>query len=276
MNGRSRMNDKARQRNDLILELGLLVQPIDKLAKAIQIPTANDYRIACAKVQAGDAKWRESAKKLSTFAPDIFLQGEFQNLSHAVERFLRKFKQRLSSVTQNSASLDIRGMCAMEIENLKEDVYSCLSSIPIEWESEIFAANTPFTAYLKVKDAIESATYRIHYFDRYLKPQFFDMFLRDSNLNLEIRLITTASGVNAVSAVSELAKVEFGDYKLIQVAPIEMHDRNLIIDSNVFSLGPGVDRAGVALTNFSVSENSTDAQSEFERVISAGTIIHES
>lgn len=274
------MNEKARQRNDLILELGLLVQPIAELAKAEQPPIANDYRIACAKVQAGDAKWRESAKKLSTFAPDIFLQAEFQNLSHAVERFLQKFNQRLSSVSQNSDHLDIRGMCEMEIENLKKDVYSCLTAIPIEWESEIFAANTPFTAYLKIKDAISSAVSRIHYFDRYLKPQFFDMFLRDSIRTLEIRLITTAGdnsyGINAIRPISDLARVEFGDYKLIQVNPNDMHDRNLIIDSNVFSLGPGVDRAGIALTNFSVSENSTEAQAELERLLISGTTIHES
>lgn len=274
------MNEKAKQRNDLILELGLLVQPIAELAKAEHPPTANDYRIACAKVQAGDSEWRKSAKTLSTIAPDIFLNAEFQNLSHVVERFLRKFNQRLSSVTNNSEPLDLRGMCANEIEKLKEDFYTCLSAIPIEWESEIFAANTPFTAYLKIKDAIASAASRIHYFDRYLKPQFFDMFLRDIDRALEVRLITTAGntsyGVDAVRSISELARVEFGDYKLIQVHPSDMHDRNLIIDSNVFSLGPGVDRAGIALTNFGVSENSIDALAELERVSSSGTIIHES
>jgi hypothetical protein len=274
------MNEKARQRNDLILELGLLVQPIAELAEAENPPFANDYRIACAKIQNGDAKWRESARRLSTFAPDIFLQAEFQNLSHAVERFLQKFKQRLSSVSQNSDRLDIRAMCATEIDNLKEDDYSCLSTIPIEWESEIFSANTPFTAYLKIKEAIASTTSRVYYFDRYLKPQFFEMFLRDSNRSLKIRLITTEGnnsyGINAVRAVSELARVEFDDYKLIQVVPNDMHDRNLIVDSNVFSLGPGVDRAGIALTNFSVSENSTEAQAELEKLLDSGTIIHES
>lgn len=277
---RIRMNEKARQRNDLILELGLLVQPIAELAEADFIPTGNDYRIACAKVQAGDAKWRGSARKLATFAPDIFLNAEFQNLTHVVERFLRKFNQRLLSVVNNSEPLDLRGMCENEIENMKKDFYSCLSAIPIEWESEIFAANTPFTSYLKIKEAIGSAESRLYYFDRYLKPQFFDMFLRDIDRAIEVRLITTLGnnsyGINAVRSVSELARVEFQDYKLIQVNPSEMHDRNLIIDSHVFSLGPGVDRAGIALTNFSVSDHTSGALAELFRVLHSGTTIHES
>ncbi|MHC4268484.1 MAG: hypothetical protein ACYSTS_08460 [Planctomycetota bacterium] len=56
----------------------------------------------------------------------------------------------------------------------------------------------------------------------------------------------------------------------------DIHDRNLIVDANIFSLGPGIDKAGIALTNFGFSDSSVAAQAEFARVLTAGTIIHES
>ncbi|MBC8217475.1 MAG: hypothetical protein H8E73_03330 [Planctomycetes bacterium] len=274
------MNEKARQRNDLIIELGILVQPLVELANAENPPILSQYRIACAKVQAGDAKWRESARKLATFAPDIFMNTEFQRLSHVVERFLRDLNGAMAAASKTDDLEKLHRVCSEKIDLMKDDFYSCLSEIPIEWESEIFAANTPFTAYMKIKDAMSSATSRIHYFDRYLKPDFFDLFLRDVSRNLEIRLITTSGnvrfGVSCVRAVSNIARMEFTNYKLIQVTPSDIHDRNLIVDANVFSLGPGIDQAGIALTNFGISDSSDAAQAEFAKVLAAGTIIHES
>ncbi len=65
------MNEKARQRNDLIIELGILVQPLVELANDENLPIIHQYRIACAKVQAGGTKRRKSARELSSFAHDF-------------------------------------------------------------------------------------------------------------------------------------------------------------------------------------------------------------
>ena len=80
-------------------------------------------------------------------------------------------------------------------------------------------------------------------------------------------------GVGAVSPVSILAAQEFTSFQLIQVNPSDLHDRNLRIDDQIFTLGPSVDRAGMALTNFGPTESTDNAHSEFDRIISIGRVI---
>lgn len=272
------MNIKARQRHELIFELGILIQPIVILAEADTAPTLSQLRIASAKVHAGDGAWRGSVRALTTFAPDIFMNTEFQKTSHVVERFLRDINTMIAGVAKNNNSDGLQEWCIDAVAKMKTDFYECLSEIPVEWEPEIFVANTPFTAYMKIKDAISAASSRIHYFDRYLRADFFELFLRDIDRSIEVRLVTTSGndqyGISNIRAVSELAMIEFDDYQLIEVSPGELHDRNLILDTTVFSLGPGVDRAGFALTNFGPSDNSEMAQAEFSRLIENGTIVH--
>jgi hypothetical protein len=47
-------NLKANQRNRLIYEFGLLMQPFEELSEKTSAPKLDDYRKAIAKVQAGD------------------------------------------------------------------------------------------------------------------------------------------------------------------------------------------------------------------------------
>lgn len=274
------MNEKARQRNELIMELGILIQPMVDLVGAGAAPTLSQYRIACAKIQSGDAGWRTSVKKLTSWAPDIIMGTQLNRTSHVVERFLTNVNSRISEAAKSNDTDGLQSGCAIEVDRMKEDFYDCLSEIPVEWEPEIFAANTPFTAYIKIKDAISTASSRMHYSDRYLRADFFDLFLRDIGRSIELRLVTTRGngqyGTSGVRAVSEIARKEFHDYQLIEVNRSELHDRNLIVDTTVFSLGPGVDRAGFDLTNFAPSESSAMAQAEFVRIVGAGTIVHQS
>ena len=260
--------------------LGILTQPIVDLVGAESAPPITQYRVACAKVHAGDAAWRSSVRQLASFAPDIFMSTEFQKISHVVERFLGNINARISGAAQSNDSEGLQKACADEVDRMKEEFYGCLSEIPVEWEPEIFAANTPYTAYMRIKDAISTASSRMHYFDRYLRADFFDLFLRNTDRSIELRMVTTRGnreyGISGVRAVSEIASKEFRDYQLIEVTPRELHDRNLIVDATVFSLGPGVDRAGVALTNFGPSDSSATAHAEFARIMGAGIIVHQS
>ena len=215
-----------------------------------------------------------------TYGPDVFLNTEFQKTSHVVERFLREISTMIERAAKSNEVAKLQLACATEVSRLKEDFYKFLAEIPVDWEPEIFPANTPFTAYLKLKDAVSSATRRLHYFDRYLQPAFFDLFLRDLPRTIEVRLVTTRGnrtyGTEGVRAVSDVTRREFLDYKLIEVNSKNLHDRNLVVDEAVFSLGPGVDRAGLALTNFGPSDASTTAQTEFARIMGNGVVVHAS
>ena len=94
---------------------------------------------------------------------------------------------------------------------------------------------------------------------------------------VSIRLVTTAGsaqyGVVSVAAVSNLARQQFVDYQLIEVAPADLHDRNLRVDDQIFSLGPGVDRAGMALTNFGPSDSSPEAHDQLDLIIKNGRVV---
>ena len=274
------MNNKARERTELTTEFGILIQPIVVLVRAKEPASVDEFRVASAKVHAGDAKWRGSVKKLASFAPDVFMNTQFQKISHVVEVFLKNVDTMISTAAISNDLNQLQIACTKEVERMQGDFDQYLSEIPIKWEPEIFAANTPFTAYLKIKDAISTASSRLHYFDRYLRPNFLELFLRDTDRSIELRLVTTVGdgqyGTSGVRAVSDLAKQEFLNYKLIKVKHTELHDRNLIVDTKVFSLGSGTDRAGIALTNFDPSDSSPTAQKEFDRIIGGGTVIHQS
>ena len=66
-------NEKAFQKNQLIYEFGILIQPLEDLARSEQPPSLSDLRIAIAKVLAGDDDWRQRVKQFTTFPPTYFL-----------------------------------------------------------------------------------------------------------------------------------------------------------------------------------------------------------
>jgi len=262
------------------MELGVLIQPFAELLESKDLPDIGRYRIACAKIQSGDAAWRTSVRELATFANDIFMNAEFQKISHVNEIFLREVGTYINEAEKTSDLTELKTRCSEALANLRETFYELLEHIPVEWEPEIFSANTPFTSYLRIKETLSLVKTRIHYFDRYLKVEFFHLFLKDVSRDIEVRLITTHGnsqyGVNGVKHVSELVCKEFKNYQLIEVTPNDIHDRNLRVDDQIFSLGPGIDRAGVALTNFGPSDSSEKAHEEFDNIIAKGTVVHKS
>jgi hypothetical protein len=273
-------NVKAAQRQRIIYEFGILVQPFVDLAKRNSPPPISDYRLAVAKVYSGDSEWRKGVREFTTLASDIFLNDEYQRLSHVPERCRRKLADALNNTYWQDHLQSLHEQFQRHVGELEKEFFDCLDQVPIDWGPVVFGANTPFTAYLKIKEVLAVVNERLHYFDSYLKPEFFDLFLRSVNRDLSVRLVTTTGtkdyGVQSVNAVSQLACKEFTDYQLIEVDASKVHDRNLRIDNRIFSLGPGVDRAGIALTNFGPSEDSQAAQVAFDKIIADGRIVHES
>lgn len=270
-------NLKAFQKSQLIYEFGILIQPLEELARTNRIPLLNEYRIAIAKVQAGDGAWRQQVKAFTTFAPDIFFSQEFQDISHVPERCWGALKGVINDQSFQNDPNQLKGRVAQEVANARQQFFEYIDRIPVAWEPVVFEANTPFTSYLRIKEAIFPVKQRLHYFDRYLKPDFFALFLASVENTISIRLVTTAGNIQygaiGVAAVSNLARQQFADYQLIEVAPTDLHDRNLRIDGQIFSLGPGVDRAGMALTNFGPSDSSLEAHNEFDRIIAGGRVV---
>ena len=270
-------NLKAHQKSRLIYEYGILIQPLEDLVRAQQPRSLNDYRIAIAKVQAGDAAWRQRVREFTTFATDIFFNKEYQDISHVPEVCMRALNGFINDPADKSDPNKLKARIEREVENARHKFIEYIDRIPIKWEPVLFNANTPFTSYLRIRESIVSVKERLHYFDRYLKSDFFTLFLDSVGNTVSIRLVTTAGnaqyGVAGVGAVSNLARRQFADFQLIEVSPDDLHDRNLRVDDQIFTLGPGVDRAGMALTNFGPSDCSSQAHDKFDRIIANGRIV---
>lgn len=273
-------NIKAHQRDRLILEFGILIQPFEDLLQRYSAPNLDDYRIAIAKVHAGDSTWRKSAREFSTFAQDIVFEKEYYDISHVPERFRGLINQLIRDRNLSKNIDEIHRRFTVELKIMKNNFFQFVNRIPFEWEPILFEANTPFTSYLRIREAITIVNSRLHYFDRYLRADFFHLFLNSLGSEISVRLVTTSGnsdyGIDNVIHISNLASQQFNDYQLIEVEPKELHDRNLRVDKQIFTLGPGVDRAGMALTNFGPSDSSEEAHKEFDNIISKGNVVHKS
>lgn len=269
-------NLKAHQRDRLIYELGLLLQPIVELAERAAPPSPNDYRVAIAKVQSGDGRWRQSVREFTTFAPDVVFNNEYQEISHVPERLWRQLQPDLEDPNLTSDLARLQQKVKAVVDRSRGTYFGLLERVPVEWEPAVFEANTPFTSYLRIREAVAPAQNRLHYFDRYLKPEFYQLFLAPIPKTVSIRLVTTANAAALVSPVSGLFRQEHPDYQLIEVSRHDLHDRNLRVDDQIFSLGPGVDRVGFALTNFGPADSSPTAHGEFDGLISQGRVVDRS
>lgn len=262
------------------MEFGILFQPFDDLARSAKAPNLESYRIAIAKVQAGDGMWRKQAKEFATFAQDIVFNDEYQDIAHVPERFCRLIKEFIGYPNVSFSLEMVHKKFKEELANSKKQFFEYVKKVPFEWEPILFEANTPFTSYLRIRESIAIINNRLHYFDRYLKEYFFHLFLKFLDINISVCLVTTSGdrnyGINNVIHISDLARQQFKNYQLIEVKPEILHDRNLRVDDKIFTLGPGLDRAGMSLTNFSPSDSSAAAHRELDSIIAQGNIIHHS
>ncbi len=137
---------------------------------------------------------------------------------------------------------------------------------------------------MRIADAVAGARRRLEYFDRYLRHDFYALYLRHLDRTLAVSLITTpgqikgqdAYGVLGVQQVSDLTRQEFKAYQLIQVAPQELHNRMLRVDDTIFFLDASASDAGRYPTHFAPGDSSPHAHQTLDAIISNGTVIHKS
>ena len=241
-------NKKAHQRDRVIYELGLLLQPIHECIQNDPPKNPDEYRIAVARTQVGDATWRRSVTEFATFSGGVVFKKEATEISHVPERLIRELGSLIEDPNLINNLDKLKEKTQAMCDKLVNFALNQIDNIPINWEPEIFPANTPFTAYRRIREAVITTKSRFHYFDRYLRPEFFRLFISELPKSLEIRIVTTAGnssyGFKGVEDISNLVRQEYLDYRLIEVDPKLMHDRNLRIDDKIFTLGPGIDRAG--------------------------------
>lgn len=273
-------NEKALQRDRVIYELGLLLQPINECIHNDPPKSTKDYRVAVARTQTGDAAWRQSVAQLATFSEDVVFKKEAYEISHVPERLIRELGSLIENPRLKEDLKKLQDKSQEAHERLVNYALAQIENIPIDWKPEIFPANTPFTAYLRIRETVIKAKSRFHYFDRYLRPEFFRLFVSELPKSMEIRIVTTTGnstyGFKGVEDISNLVRQEYSNYQLIEIDPKLMHDRNLRLDEMIFTLGPGIDRAGVAVTNYGPTDSSDTAHLALDQIIKDGTVKHSS
>ena len=265
--------DKAAQRSTLIFEFGKLLAPLFELAEKTPPPIAAEYHIAAARGIPDSQRWSSEVNEFATvhgyrfghLANDIMR--EPHNLLHALPDWA---KTNADDASRQATLRDRLAQC-------RQLTLEAIDQVPIEWTARLHEAQTPFSVYLKIHDAIGTAKRRVHYFDRYLDTEFFHLYLRDLNRALEVRLVTTQGkssfGVTNVSSISRLAAGEFTNYQLIECLPTDLHDRNLRIDDTVFFLGTSIKDAGTQPTNFSPADSTAAGHAVLDGIMAKGTVI---
>lgn len=265
--------DKAAQRTTLVLGLGLLLRPLQDLARQSPPPAASAYNITAAKCRRDLEQWYEEVRTFCTFdgyalndlCQDILL--EPQNLIHYLGQYAR-----------NSDDTARQLEFSYQLSLCRELTLAAIDRVPIEWNPHLHDAKTPLSVHFHIRDAIGTAKQRVHFFDRYLDADFYPLYLRELSRNIEVRLITTKGklnfGVTNVLPVSKLAAGEFQNYQLIECLPADLHDRNLRIDGAIFHLGPSIKEAGTSPTNFTPADGSVNAHAILDSIIAKGVSVH--
>jgi hypothetical protein len=265
--------DKPQQKNRLIMEFGMMLAPLKDLAAQQTPPKQVDYIRSLAPFEGVPSVWADHAHEFARGMGTIE-----HNLVHLFGSGLMGLRHDVGDPVTDLGKLQRKLWAA--IVWLEDRFLKLIDIVPLDWELSLSGGQTPFTFYMHVLDAVSTARNRLHYFDRYLKSEFYELYLRNLDRNLKICLVTTAGnqnyGVRAVTAVSDLFKQEFTNYRLIEVTPQDMHDRNLRIDDLVFTLGTSATDAGRQPTHFGPIGNTQAAHQTLDALIAGGTLIHQS
>jgi hypothetical protein len=270
--------DKAEQKHRLVTYFGMIIGPLKKLAERESQPSLVEFNQAMVVMNEEISEgWSHFARVYATVDGRGF--GKLQdNLMNLFTDGLDGFAHDVGKMRKDPR--DLQQDLAEILAEIEITFYKLISVIRVDWPLTLSEGDKPFAFHMHLLDAVSGARARLHYFDNYLKPTFYDLYLRNLDRKLEICLVTTAGdqkyGVQAVTTVSNLFKQEFTNYRLIQVPKKTIHDRNLRIDDQVFTLGIGATDAGRQPTHFGLVVNTVAANQTLDDIIAKGTVIHQS
>ena len=265
--------DKAAQRSTIIFQLGKLLAPLFELAEKTPPPTAAEYQIVTARCMPDKDRWCAEVEHFVSFG-DYRLGHLGNDITREPHNLLHEMPGMARSIADDAAR---QSNFRTRLMTCRDQALAAIDLVPIEWVARLHETQTPFSVYLKIRDAIGTAKRHVHYFDRYLDTEFFHLYLRDLNRGLEVRLVTTKGktsfGVSNVLSVSPVAAGEFANYQLIECLPADLHDRNLRIDDTVFFLGTSIKDAGTQPTNFSPADSTAAGHAVLDGIMAKGTVI---
>ena len=211
--------DKAAQRSTLIFQLGKLLAPLFELAEKTPPPPAAEYQIVTARCMPDKDRWCVEVGQFVSFG-DYRLEHLGTDIWRETHNLLHEMPGMARGIADDA---DRQSTFRDRLKACRDLSLAAIDLVPIEWTARLHEAQTPFSVYLKIRDAIMTAKRRVHYLDRYLDTEFFHLYMSDLSRSVEVRLVTTKGnanfGVTNVRAISRLAAGEFTNYQLIESLP---------------------------------------------------------
>ncbi len=236
--------DRAQQKNELLIKLGALFGPLQRLVASPESYDEQERAEVIARYCAEFPKLMREFQAFSVGQPAHDYTIQYYNFHNAVYEVMSKLR------TGQSELPDI-------LSRTLPLAQAAIAAIPIPRDAAIFEAQTPFSTYCKLKDLVEGdATNSIVWVDAYMASSIFHRYLRDLTFQASVTLVTCEPKATAAKRdedrwtsfldVSRLYALERGptSYRLVVHQGL-LHDRWLLLDhKRLYTLGGSAKDAG--------------------------------
>jgi hypothetical protein len=268
--------DKAQQRFDLTVKLGMILGDVERMVKVPKAPPAFDYYHLAEILRADLNVWSPAVDEFARTE-----SGGVLGFAYQLKKPLEELRREVLHLAKTDRACDAgrQTTLAAMLDRCRKELGKQMALVPLHWTPTMYAAQSQLTIYCRMRESLSSATQRVQYFDRYLHRDFFHLYLRDLPRHLEIKLCTTAGrpredyGVCSVRLISKRAAAEFTNYELRRSTPAELHDRNLRVDAQIFHLGPSVEDAGRSPMNWTLGDSTPAGHKLLDDILSNATLI---
>lgn len=245
---------RVEQVDDLLIELGLLVDPLKRLIFDDDDPK---QKIPHVRAQFSTELW-QFVKRAQDVCRDgtLFYEDECKQAIGAIELFGHLLEGRDNFDKYPGGVEGLRGDFNHYLQNAKEKI----RAIPTDDPGKILPAESPFQTYLRLRAMCHSAHWRLQIFDPALDVEPFHLYLADIPDNIEVTVITSAVFMDEnnsvrkwnakdhrrrdrIVTVSELSAIEHPKSYQFRVTQ-KQHDRHMRVDDHIFHLGNSFNSAG--------------------------------
>jgi hypothetical protein len=237
------MKSRTEERDDLLVALGMLVDPVRRLIDATDDPRA---KIPYVRSQF-DQDLNQFREQIVAFCRPG--KHRFEIELDAILRNLRGFGDFLGAIQYPEHRDNIRTQrFAEQLRRAQESI----RAVPCEDPGMILPAESPYSTYLRLRAICSGAGSRLELFDPYIEAETFHRYLASLDGVASITVVTSSdimalpAGILSTSpralrrdrivAVSELLAQQFPARYQLRVSG-EQHDRHLRVDDTILHLG---------------------------------------
>ncbi len=262
--------NRQEEKSNLIYQLGLLLCPLEDMAKHPKQYDQDKRTRAIARFDDDRVEFTGAVSSFTEGEPGHSYQAHRQSMLVA----LHGLSDWLHTDWEPEALPDF-------LEEHRNAILTQIAAIPVSAETEILEAHSPFSTYCKIKDLCQTATEILVFVDRYLDASVFYRYLRDLSPQVSVTLVTwpLEKGNSQVSAefrdISRMYAAEHGPEKYRLVVHESIHDRWLRCDDQMFQLGSSFKDAGATIySTLSKLGSPEENLQELNHLLTTGTELY--